>query len=89
MIKDIQNKVEEKLKELGIKVYFIAFEVDEGMPYFAYTFDESIVEEAKEDWKQGMMPMNCWDDYSFETGFENVINDICNIIIQRSENKNQ
>ena len=89
MIKDIQNKVEEKLSELGLRVYFIAFEIDEGMPYFAYTFDESIVEEAKEDLKQGMMPMNCWDDYSFETGFESIVNDICNIIIQRSKNKNQ
>ena len=85
MINEIQKKVEEKLNEMGVKVYFIAFEVDDDKPYFAYTFDESIVAEAKEDWEQGMMPMNCWDDYSFEDGFERIVNDICNIITQRSK----
>ena len=85
MIKEIQKKVEEKLKEKGLKVYFIAFEMDDEKPYFAYTFDESVVAEAKEDWEQGMMPMNCYDDYSFEDGFERIVNDICNIIANRSK----
>lgn len=85
VIKEIQKKVEKKLTEMGVKVYFIAFEMDDGQPYFAYAFDESIVAEAKEDWEQGMMPMNCFDDYSFEDDFERIVNDICNIITQRSK----
>lgn len=79
----IQKKVEEKLKELGIEVYFIAFEQDEGNPYFAYTFDKDVVEDAKEEWAKGYVIADCYDDYSFEEDFERIVDDVCKIISQR------
>jgi hypothetical protein len=83
MIKLIQKKVEEKLKELGIEVYFISFEQDEGNPYFAYTFDKNLVEEAKKEWEEGYVLGDCYDDYSFEEDFERIVDDVCQIILQR------
>lgn len=79
----IQKKVEEKLKELGIEVYFISFEQDEGNPYFAYTFDKDLVEEAKKEFGEGYLIANCYDDYSFEGDFERIVADMCEIILQR------
>ena len=86
MLNTIQKRVEEKLKEDGIEVYFYAFEMADGLPYFAYTFDKEIVDEAKEDWKSGLMPMNCYDDYSFEEDIDDIVEDICSIV---SERKNE
>ena len=79
----IQKKVEEKLKELGIEVYFIAFEQDEDNPYFAYTFDKDVVEDAKKEWAKGYVIADCYDDYSFEEDFERIVDDVCKIISQR------
>lgn len=86
MLNAIQKRVEEKLKADGIEVYFYNFEMDDGRPYFAYTFDKEIVDEAKEYWKNGFMPMNCYDDYSFEEDMDNIVNDIYLIV---SERKNE
>ena len=83
MIKIMQKKVEEKLKALGIEVYFISFEQDEGNPYFAYTFDKNLFEEAKKVWGEGYLLGGCYDDYSFEEGFERMVDDVCKIILQR------
>lgn len=86
MLRTIQQRVEEMLKENGIEAYFYAFEMDDGYPYFAYTFDKEVVEEAKEDWKSGLMPMNCYDDYSFEEDIDDIVKDIYLIV---SERKNE
>ena len=76
----LQEAVERKLIESGLKVYFIAFEFDDGNPYFAYTFDKDLLIEAKEDWEQGILSENCYDDYTFEEDFESQVKDICFII---------
>ena len=88
MLHTIQKRVEEKLKENGIEAYFYAFEMDDGHPYFAYTFDKEIVDEAKEDWKSGFMPMNCYDDYSFEEDIDSIVKDICLIVSERKNELN-
>ena len=81
MLRTIQNRVEEKLKENGIEAYIYAFEMtDDGLPYFAYTYNKDVVEEAKEDWKKGLMPTDCYDDYSFEDGVDRIVKDIYLII---------
>jgi hypothetical protein len=87
MLRTIQQRVEEKLKENGIEAYIYAFEMDDGHPYFAYTYDKEIVDEAKEDWKQGMMPMNCYDDYSFEEDIDDIVKDIC-LTVSKRKNEN-
>lgn len=88
MLRTIQNRVEEKLKENNIEAYIYAFEIADGLPYFAYTFDKEIIEEAKEDWKHGLMPSACYDDYSFEEGIDAIVNDIY-FIIANNENRIQ
>ena len=81
MLDTIQKRVEEKLKENGIEAYIYAFEMtDDGLPYFAYTYNKEIVEEAKEDWKNGWMPTDCYDDYSYEYGIDSIVKDIYFII---------
>lgn len=86
MLRTIQKRVEEKLKENGIEAYIYAFEIADGFPYFAYTFDKDVVDEAKEDWKHGLMPSNCYDDYSFEEGIDDIVKDIC-LIISKQKNE--
>ena len=87
MLRTIQKRVEEKLNENGIEAYIYAFEMDDGHPYFAYTFDKNVVDEAKEDWKRHLMPSNCYDDYSFEEGIDDIVNDIYLIISERKKIK--
>lgn len=84
-----QEAIERKLADVGVPVYFIAFELDEGHIYFAYTFDKDLLIEAKEDWEQGLLSENCYDDYTFEEDFESQVNDICFIIKDKyfEENK--
>ena len=88
MLDIIQKRVEEKLKDNGIEAYIYAFEMDDGLPYFAYTFNKEVVEEAKEDWKQNLMPMDCYDDYSFEDDIDDIVKDIY-LIIANNENRVQ
>lgn len=80
MLEAIQKQVEKNLRDQGIEAYFIAFEYDDGHPYFAYTFDKNLVEEAQEVWKTHYLLADCWDDYSFEVGFNDIVKDICMII---------
>ena len=88
MLRTIQQRVEEKLKENGIEAYIYAFEMtDDGYPYFAYTYNKEVVEEAKEDWENGFMPMECYDDYSFEEDIDNIVKDIY-LIISNKKNEN-
>ncbi len=48
----VKERAIEELKKQGIDVYFIDFYVDDGgKPYFVYTFDESMIEEAAEYYK--------------------------------------
>lgn len=86
MLRTVQKRVEEKLQKNGIEAYIYALEMDDGHPYFAYTYDKDIIEEAKRDWNDGFMPMNCYDDYSFEEDIDDIVNDIYLII---SERKNE
>jgi hypothetical protein len=89
MLDTIQKRVEEKLKENGIEAYIYAFEMtDDGLPYFAYTYNKEVVEEAKELWKKGWMPVNCYDDYSYEDGIDDIVQDIY-LIIVNNENRIQ
>ncbi len=86
MLHTIQKRVEEKLKENGIEAYIYAFEMVDGHPYFAYTYNKEVVEEAKEYWKQHFMPMDCYDDYSFEKDIDDIVKDIY-LIIANNENR--
>ena len=87
MLRTIQKRVEEKLKENGIEAYIYVFEMDDRHPYFAYTYDKEVVDEAKEDWKHGIMPSNCYDNYSFEEGIDDIVKDIYLIIsVRKNEN---
>ena len=89
MLNTIQQRVEEKLKANGVEAYIYAFEMtDDGLPYFAYTYNKEVVEEAKEDWENGFMPMGCYDDYSFEDGINRIVEDIY-LIITNNENRTQ
>ena len=86
MLHTLQKRVAEKLKEGGIEAYIYAIEMDDGHPYFAYTYNKDAVEEAKEDWKKGLMPMDCYDDYSFEDDIDDIVKDIY-LIITNNENR--
>lgn len=89
MLDTIQKRVEEKLKENGIEAYIYAFEMtDDGLPYFAYTYNKETVEEAKEDWEHGLMPMDCYDDYSFEDDIDRIVEDVY-LIIANNEDRIQ
>lgn len=83
MLHTIQQRVEKKLKENGIEVYFYAFEMDDDHPYFAYTYDKEIIDEAKEAWKSGRVLENCYDDYSFEEDIDDIVKDIYLIVTNR------
>ena len=85
MLHAIKQRVEEKLKENNIEAYIYAIEMDDGHPYFAYTYDKEIVDEAKEDWKNGLMPVDCYDDYSFETDVDDIVKDIYFIISDKEK----
>lgn len=48
----VKERVIEELKKQGIDVYFIDFQTKYGLPYFVYTFDELMIEEATEYYKK-------------------------------------
>lgn len=59
------EKVKQTLALQGINVYYIHTEVDkDGFPYFVYTFDEKLVEEAKKNFANGFIGNGIFDDYS-------------------------
>ena len=74
----VKERVIEELKKQGIDVYFIDFYVDDGgEPYFVYTFDELMIEEAIE---------GAFDDWSFWYADEPddwLVADICDTIKHR------
>lgn len=88
MLSTIRQRVEEKLKENGIEAYIYALEMDVGHPYFAYTYNKDIVDEAKEDWKVGFMAMDCYDDYSYEEDIDDIVMDMY-FIIANNQNRTQ
>lgn len=75
-----------ELKKQGIDVYFIDFYVDDGKPYFVYTFDESMIEEATEYYKNNWIVEGAFDDWSFGDADEPddwLVADICDTIKSR------
>lgn len=62
----VKERVIEELKKQGIDVYFIDFYVDDGgEPYFVYTLDELMIEEATEYYKNNWIIEGAFDDWSF------------------------
>lgn len=82
----VRERVIEELKKQGIDVYFIDFCVDGGYPYFVYTFDESMIEEATEYYKNNWIVKGAFNDSSFWNADEPddwLIADICDTIKRR------
>lgn len=79
-IKRLKERVEKELKSQGIEVYFIAFEEDDGNPYFAFCFDEKIIEEAKSWWNKGYTIEGVFDEYAFEFGEDELVREILGIV---------
>jgi hypothetical protein len=67
----IKQQVIDSLDTIGINVYFIHFDLDEDpAPYYAYVFDESLVEEAREAFYDGYVIEGAYDDFAFDCDFE-------------------
>lgn len=85
----VKERVIEKLKKQGIDVYFIDFYVDDGKPYFVYTFDESMIEEATEYYKKNnQIVEGTFDDWSFfeaDDLDDQLVADICDTIKTRRQ----
>ena len=83
----VKERVIEELKKQGIDVYFIDFYVDDdGEPYFVYTFDELMIEEATEYYKNNWVIEGVFDDWSFWYADEPddwLVADICDTIKHR------
>lgn len=82
----VKERVIEELKKQGIDVYFIDFYVDDGEPYFVYTFEKSKIEEAAEYYKDNLIVEGAFDDWSFFKADESddwLVRDICYIIKRR------
>lgn len=82
----VKERVIEELKKQGIDVYFIDFYVDDGKPYFVYTFDESMIGEAAEYYKDNLIVEGAFDDWShFEADEPDdwLVADICDTIKSR------
>lgn len=83
----VKERVIEELKKQGIDVYFIDFYVDDdGEPYFVYTFDELMIEEATEYYKNNWIIEGVFDDWSFWYADEPddwLVADICDTIKHR------
>ena len=83
----VKERVIEELKKQGIDVYFIDFYVDDGKPYFVYTFDESMIGEATEYYKKNnQIVEGAFDDWSFLYADEPddwLVADICDTIKRR------
>ena len=85
----VKERVIEELKKQGIDVYFIDFYVDDGKPYFVYTFDESMIEEATEYYKKNnQIVEGTFDDWSFfeaDDLDDQLVADICDTIKTRRQ----
>lgn len=85
----VKERVIEELKKQGINVYFIDFYVDDGKPYFVYTFDESMIEEATEYYKKNnQIVEGTFDDWSFfeaDDLDDQLVADICDTIKTRRQ----
>lgn len=79
-INRLKQKVEKELQSQNIKVYFIAFEEDEGNPYFAFCFDEKIIEEAKAAWNEHYVIDGVYDEYAYDDTEERLVKEICRIV---------
>ena len=67
----IKQQVIDSLDTIGINVYFIHFDLGEDpAPYYAYVFDESLVEEAREAFYNGYVIDGAYDDFAFDCDFE-------------------
>ena len=75
----IKQQIINDLAIIGINVYFIHFDLGEDpAPYYAYVFDESLVEEARECFYDGYMIEGAYDDYAFDCDF---VDSLCRDII--------
>ena len=85
----VKERVIEELKKQGIDVYFIDFYVDDGKPYFVYTFDESMIGEATEYYKKNnQIVEGAFDDWSFfeaDDLDDQLVADICDTIKTRRQ----
>lgn len=85
----VKERVIEELKKQGIDVYFIDFYVDDGKPYFVYTFDESMIGEATEYYKKNnQIVEGAFDDWSFFEADDLddwLVADICDTIKTRRQ----
>ena len=88
----VKERTIKELKKHGIDVYFIDFYVDDGgKPYFVYTFDESMIEEATEYYKNNWIVEGAFDDWTFWYADEPddlLVSDICNTIKRRMGGNN-
>ena len=85
-IDTVKERAIEELKKHGIDVYFIDFYVDDGKPYFVYTFDKSMIEEATEYYKNNWIVEGAFDDWTFLKADEAddwLVADICDTIKRR------
>ena len=85
-IDTVKERAIEELKKHGIDVYFIDFYVDDGKPYFIYTFDKSMIEEATEYYKNNWIVEGAFDDWTFLEADEAddwLVADICDTIKRR------
>lgn len=83
---DLKRDATARCEAAGFKVYIYAMEYDEdGTPYFAFTFDEELVKEAKDIWDNGEVLMGCYDEFAFGNAYEEKLSDICRTIIYRYE----
>lgn len=85
-INTVKEKAIGELKKQDIDVYFIDCYVDDNVPYFVYTFDASIIDEATEYYGNGRILEGVYDDWTFfdcdETDDRLVI-DMCDTIKRR------
>lgn len=82
----VKERVIGELKKQGIDVYFIDFYVKYGLPYFVYTFDELMIEEATEYYKNNRIIEGAFDDWSFggvDEPDDWLVADICDTIKRR------
>jgi hypothetical protein len=82
----IKHFVQKELELKGINAYFISFEIDDGTPYMVYTFDESIISEAKKMYNDGFTIKGVYDDYIND--LDDPIKDAISIIEDRYRNIN-
>ena len=85
----IKQLIIDDLADIGIDVYFIHFDLNEDpAPYYAYVFDESLVEEARECFYNGYVIEGAYDDFAFDCDFEDSLRrDMINAIMSNYINE--